>query len=254
MTPRAPAGRAIVLVRPSVRWRLLLAFLGISSFTVLGGGVAIYSFLEMESALKQITARTVPTVLTSLRLSRRAERLVAAAPALLAATTPEEHAKHAARIESDITQLGSILKDLKLRAIDPGEIRVIEAAVDWLTLNLISLETTVGNGLVVREGRRALVREALAVTATMSRLVQPSLDRLDDRIASAGTVARVRKTERPMLAWISWTQSRFPGRWCGSSPKSRSLETDWGRPLPWTIRRRWLRSGDSCSLRLPVAK
>ena len=151
-----------MLVRPSVRWHLLLAFLGISSFAVLGGGVAIYSFLEIERVLEQITARTVPTVLTSLGLSRRAERLVAAAPALLAITTAEEHAEHAARIKSEIAQLDEVLNDLKRREIDPDVTRAIESALNWLTLNLISLETTVGNGLAVGERRRRLAQEALA--------------------------------------------------------------------------------------------
>jgi adenylate cyclase len=173
-----------VLPRSSVRWRLLLAFLGISSFAVLGGGVAIYSFVEIERVLQRITAQTVPTVLTSLALSRRAERLVAAAPALLAAKTTAEHVEHEGRIKAEIAQLDSTLDDLKRAEIDPGVIRAIESAVDWLTLNLISLDTTVGNGLAVGERRRTLAREALAVTAAMRQTAQPSLDRSGDEIAA----------------------------------------------------------------------
>jgi class 3 adenylate cyclase len=179
-----------LLVRPSVRWRLLLAFLGISSFAVLGGGVAIYAFLGMEGVLERITTRTVPTVLTSLGLSRQAERLVAAAPALLAATTTEEHVEHAARIKSEIARLDAILDDLKRAEIDPAVIRAIESAVDWLTLNLISLETTVGNGLAVGERRRALVRESLALVATMRGVVRPSFERSGgDQVAATSLPA-----------------------------------------------------------------
>jgi class 3 adenylate cyclase len=198
--PRLLAVKAVVLIRPSVRWHLLLAFLGVSLFAVLGGGVAIYSFLKIESVLKQITAQTVPTVLTSLGLSRRAERLVAAAPALLAATTTEEHGEHAARIRSDMAQLDSILNDLKHHEIDPGVIRAIESAVDWLTLNLISLQTTVDNGLAVGERRPALAREALTLMATMRRFAQFSLNRLDDKIATVRTAADVDQTKRPDAA------------------------------------------------------
>jgi class 3 adenylate cyclase len=168
-----------VLFGASVRWRLLLAFLGISSFVVLGGAVAIYSFVRIEGVLGRITTQTVPTVLTSLALSRRAERLVAAAPALLAATTTVEHLKHGERIKAEIAQLGATLDDLKQAEIDPRLIRAIEAAVDWLTLNLISLDTTVGNGLTVGERRRALEREALAVVEVMRDRTQASLDRPD---------------------------------------------------------------------------
>jgi len=186
-----------VSVRPSVRWHLLLAFVGISSFAVLGGGVAIYAFLEVESVLAQITERTIPTVLTSLGLSRRAERLVAAAPALLAARTTEEHVEHGARIKAEVARLESVLDDLKRREIDPSLIRAIGSAADWLTLNLISLETTVGNGLAVAERRRALAREAFAVTAAMRRVVQPALDRLDSEVVTARALAGVGHSRRP---------------------------------------------------------
>jgi len=172
-----------VLVGASVRWRLLLAFLGISSFAMLGGGVAIYSFVRIEGVLERITTKTVPTVLTSLALSRRAERLVAAAPALLAATTTVEHVKHAERIKAEIDRLDSTLDDLKQAEIDPGLIRAIEAAVDWLTLNLISLDTTVGNGLTVVERRRALGRDALAIVEAMGDYTNKALlDRSGDAI------------------------------------------------------------------------
>ena len=45
------------------------------------------------------------------------------------------------------------------------------------------------NGLAVGERRRALAREALAVTATMRRAVQPSLERLDDEVGAVRTRA-----------------------------------------------------------------
>lgn len=213
--------------------------------------MAIYSFLEIESVLEQITARTVPTVLTSLGLSRRAERLVAAAPALLAVTTTEEHTEHAARIKSEIEELDSILDELKRREINPGVIRAIESAVDWLTLNLISLETTVANGLAVAERRRALAHEALAVIARMRQAVQPSLDRLDDQIAAARTLADVDPIRRadagaglvePIL--ISWPLVRLQSEIASLGDQLRSVAaTDDPSSLD-TVRQRLLASLD----------
>ena len=73
--------------RLNVRWRLLLAFFGISAFAVIAAVAAMYSFAEVGKVVERITQQRVPSALASLELSRQAERVVTAAPALLAATT-----------------------------------------------------------------------------------------------------------------------------------------------------------------------
>ena len=75
------------LQRFGVRWRLLLAFFGVSAFAVIAAAAAMYSFAEVGKLLARITEERVPPALASLELSRQAERIVTAAPAFLAATT-----------------------------------------------------------------------------------------------------------------------------------------------------------------------
>src|SRR5215813_8633938 len=70
-----------------VRGRLLLAFFGISGFAVLAAAAGIYAFLRVGEVLETITQRKAPPALASLELSSQAERVVAAAPALLRVTT-----------------------------------------------------------------------------------------------------------------------------------------------------------------------
>jgi len=69
----------------SVRGRFLLAFLGISTFAVLAAAAAMWAFLELGRVVARITEERAPAALASLELSRQAERIAAAAPALLAA-------------------------------------------------------------------------------------------------------------------------------------------------------------------------
>jgi class 3 adenylate cyclase len=118
-------------------------------------------------------------------LSRQAERLVAAAPALLTATTPEDHEKHATRIRAESEQLNAILDDLRTSGIDASVIKPIELAVNWLTLDLISLETTVGNAHAIGEQRKALGEEALRAIAAIQRALRPGMDRRDAGIADS---------------------------------------------------------------------
>ena len=95
--PQRPAGVSSILQRLGVRWRLLLAFFGISAFAVIAAAAAMYSFAEVGKLLARITEERVPPALASLELSRQAERVVTAAPAFLAATTRERHREVSAR-------------------------------------------------------------------------------------------------------------------------------------------------------------
>jgi phosphoglycerate-specific signal transduction histidine kinase len=96
-----------------VRGRLLLAFFGISAFGVLGAGVALYSFHRIDDALALITQRRVPVALISQDLSRHMERILAAAPELLAATTSDEKAQWSVRISNEVNILTTLLTNLR---------------------------------------------------------------------------------------------------------------------------------------------
>lgn len=160
--------------RSSVRWRLLLAFLGISSLSLLGGTIAIYAFLKVETVIESIISQSVPSVLSSMRLSRQAERLVAAAPSLLSAATPKQHEALAAQIRSEVDRLEAMLSDLKKSGVNAALIQPIANSVNLLTLNLISLETTVGNALIISEQRQTLANEALAMASAMQKITETS--------------------------------------------------------------------------------
>ena len=105
-TPRAWAGAA---PRLGVATRLLLAFLGISALAVVGAGVAIYSFREIADVLDRITARRVPAALALQEVSRQAERIASAAPALLAAATAADHAESSRKITGEMEELAALL-------------------------------------------------------------------------------------------------------------------------------------------------
>lgn len=163
--------------RSSFRWRLLLAFFGVSSFAIVGGAVAIYALSNIENVLVRITDQSVPSVLVSLQLSRDAERLVSAAPVLLTSGSQDEHQQQAATIRNDIARLKGVLHNLKQYRFDDSVIDQIAAAVDWLTLNLISMETTVGNALAIGEQRKALTRDALLLATAMRQTLDQSAEK-----------------------------------------------------------------------------
>src|SRR3954452_23423020 len=89
----------------SVRWPFLLAFLGISAFAVLAAAAAMWAFLQLGRVVERTTEQRAPAALSSLELSRQAERIVAAAPALLAAPAEVTRADVAADIRAQLARL-----------------------------------------------------------------------------------------------------------------------------------------------------
>jgi adenylate cyclase len=104
-----------------VRGRLLLAFLGISAFAVLAAVAGMHSFLKVGEALDEITRNRVPSAVAPLQLAAQAERIVAAAPALLAADSKAELEEVSTRIASEVARLNELAGALASSAVQPKQ-------------------------------------------------------------------------------------------------------------------------------------
>ena len=93
-----------------VRGRLLLAFLGISMFSLVAAASGLYSLSQVGGALNTITEQRVPEALSWLELSRRVESLVRSAPALLVVKTDSARIEVSNEIASQIAQLEPFLQ------------------------------------------------------------------------------------------------------------------------------------------------
>src|SRR5215475_1543319 len=96
-------------LRFGVRGRLLLAFLSICVLSVVGAAFKILSLSQVGRYLDRITEERVPQVLSWLELSRQAERVVRAAPALLVVTTEDARIQVSAEIAAQAEQLNRLL-------------------------------------------------------------------------------------------------------------------------------------------------
>ena len=134
-----------MIERFGVRGRLLLSFVGVSAFAMLAAATAMYSFLQVGNAVDRITEQRVPLALDSLELSRQVERIVAAAPELLAVSTPEQHAQTSSEIDAQLERLDTLLTNLKTGVIDDSAINSIEHDVNWLRLNIRNLDGLVAS-------------------------------------------------------------------------------------------------------------
>jgi len=81
----APAGRSSF----GLRGRLLLAFVGISMFTVVAGLSGHYAFNEVARALDR-TGLTIPPALAAVELTRETDQVLSAGPRMLNARSEDE--------------------------------------------------------------------------------------------------------------------------------------------------------------------
>ena len=185
-TPRARAGAA---PRLGVASRLLLAFLGISALAVVGAGVAIFSFREIADVLDRITARRVPAALALQEVSRQAERIASAAPALLAATTAADHAESSRKVTGEMAELAALLQGLEQRgATDSVALGSMQSAVSRLQINLATLDKLVADRMVVSELKRGQLGTALITHSDSQRLLMPWVQIVEGEIAQARRV------------------------------------------------------------------
>ena len=155
-----------------VRARLLLAFFGISAFAVLAAAVGIYAFREVGDRLDMVDAR-VPPALTSLELSRSAERIIAAAPALFAATDRRRRDEVKAELEAEVNRLNGKVLDLKRDQTGDLPLLRIDPIVLSLTVNLAALEDVVARRLDTNDRMKALLRGVFQTNEETQRLLAP---------------------------------------------------------------------------------
>jgi signal transduction histidine kinase len=170
--------------------RLLLAFFGISAFAALAAAVGIYAFREVGARLDMVDARVPPT-LTSLELSRSVERIIGAAPALLAATDRRRWEEVKAGLETEVNDLNRKLNDLKRDRMDVR----IEPIVSSLTVNLATLQDLVARRLDTNERIKTLLRGVFQTNEETQRgLLAPWVMVMDSQISRLAD--SVRKAEQ----------------------------------------------------------
>src|SRR5215475_10078389 len=140
-----------------VRARLLLAFFGISGFSVLAAAAGIYAFRQVGDRLELIDAR-VPQVVSSMEVSRAADRLIASAPALLAAATAKERDDISYRMRPEVDRLIIGLNEVARVGIAGAAPITIQLLVASLRSNLSELDELVGLPLETRDRLAGLLQ------------------------------------------------------------------------------------------------
>ena len=193
----------------------MLAFFGISAFAVLGAGAALYSFQQISDAFASITQRRIPVALMSQELSRHAERIVAAAPTLLTATSQDEKEDRSVAISSEVNVLYSLLANLRSAGVESRELASLEPYVERLRDNLRELNLLINNRLMIAEQKKDLVRKELDLAGDIQKLLAPWVAVMDEKIAQwrkivadpAVPAERRQRADREFEESLAWFRS-----------------------------------------------
>ena len=158
-----------------VRGRLLLAFLGISLFSLVAAASGLYSLLQVGGALKRITEQRVPQALSWLELSRSVESVVRAAPALLVVKTDDARIEVSNEIASQIEKLKPFLQGNSNYETEEEKTATADVMRFFaqMTKNLVRLDELVKKRLsiVVLEEKR--IRDLFRANSIAQRMLSP---------------------------------------------------------------------------------
>jgi len=161
--------------------RLLLAFFGISAFSALVAGAAIYAFYEVGQSLTLIDRRIDP-ILASLEVSRSVERIVNSSANLSSVTTEEARDHVFAGLSSKSAKLRSLLNGLRDGGIADERLGPIEQKAAQLDANLTALDADVRQRLQLIGRIKDLMRGVFDTNDETQRLLSPTLLVYDSQI------------------------------------------------------------------------
>jgi signal transduction histidine kinase/HAMP domain-containing protein len=176
-----------------------LAFLGVSAFALIAAIAAMYSFSKVGGVLGRITEERVPAALDSLELSRQAERIVAAAPKLLAVPSAKAQAVVAGEIAGEVARLHQLHEALEGR-VDPASLAALQDDIGRMAANLNALDAAVAERLALAEERAATMRRVLNTARTARRVSEPGQALIESKLAEWRRAADDPRAEAPIGA------------------------------------------------------
>ena len=167
-----------------LRQRLLLSFIAISGFAVVAAVVGNYAFYAIGEALRQVTVITVPPAIASLEFAQRIERIVAAGPALLAATNNAELAGASRAVEQQVKDAAQLLNDLPDQAVTVDKLIEIRTVFNQVAVNLSALKSAAQRRIDATDRKAMLVRDTSDAYNQFRTFLTPKFEELKGQIAA----------------------------------------------------------------------
>jgi adenylate cyclase len=167
-----------------LRERLLLSFIAISGFAVAAAAVGNYAFYAIGQSLQQVTEKSVPSAIATLELAQRAERIVAAGPALLGVTNAADFAAVSSVLDREVKEAGRVLSGLPAQGLTTEKLIQIGLIFRVVTANLENLKSAVRARIAAADRKSAAVRDTYDAYNQFRVLWTPKFNELKGHIVA----------------------------------------------------------------------
>jgi adenylate cyclase len=171
-----------MLHRWGIRGHLLGAFFGISLFAVLAAGTALYSFLIVGRTLEDVGSAQIPQAIDALEISREAERMVNAAPAMLAASTASQVDQLRTSMETNAKRIDQRVERLKGTAVGSETLSTMDWNLQQLRANVVQLHDLIVQRLEIAEARQKLRDAFRKADSALARTLTDAVTSLDIKL------------------------------------------------------------------------
>ena len=124
----------------------------------------------------------MPAALDFLELSRQAERIVAAAPKLLAVASADQQAEVSGEIAGEVADLHQLHRGLEGR-VDQDSLAALQGDIAQMAANLSGLDRAIAERLALAEERETVMRRVLNTARTARRVSEPGQALIESKLA-----------------------------------------------------------------------
>lgn len=169
---RAPSGR----IRFGIAARLFLAFASVAALSVIACLAGWLSYARLSDNLAEIADGHVPALILAGRLSEQGAAIIATAPVLALAASPEEHAGARAGLDERLQSMRAVLTELEAAGVSPETLRDIRPLVEAIAVNLSALDLNVSHRLALDRRNREAMEELRWLHADLIDEAEPLVD------------------------------------------------------------------------------
>ena len=146
------------------------------SLTVAAIAVSWLSFNSIEGAQDRVNEESLPRIVTAFRVTELSSQLVAAAPRLTVAATPEELEVVSAEIVETQEEFRRELERLEQQEIDPALFVAIRSRARQLESNIAQIEVEMPTSFALAVEIEALRVELAEISQRLDNILLPALD------------------------------------------------------------------------------
>ena len=162
--------------RSRISTQLYIGIGGAVALTVAASLVGWFSFDRVGDAQSDVNEGRVPEVVAAFGVARYSSALVAAAPRLTAAATPEDFALASDEITVAHEAFEEELAVLEQRDADDERFERIRSRADTLLLNIEAIKSEMSEVFELTDRREALQVELMGLRARLDEILLPAID------------------------------------------------------------------------------